>query len=538
MSLRPTTAVRSCVVTLAACVGLGSAACTSGSEGRSGADVTSASDVPSDAPATSGAGAPTGPIQPGAAAPSAAPGTGAETSGAGIDGVLAPVGTPNPLGARWNWFRYETDGFGQAVRDLAGGSTWIELVWCDVAGQPAALNWTIPDRAFSEAIELGYTLAFKLRTGSCALTVDPASDVDPRRASSSPPVDTDSYLAFVREAVTRYSSQRVHLWAIENEIDAANAWMGTDGEYAALARAVVPVVREADPQAVVADAGVSSVVYGIAVAASRIDDGDPAGALGWFQEFSRRRAEGGGYRFGVASTSDELSALLAAPDAVRALDALDAILALHAENLFDVYQLHWYDPWTLLADALGFVREQLPTGRPVEAWEVGVAWPGPGYDPDEHALDTVRLVAVLLANGVQRVIYLPVFQTEGSRLQPVEIWRGLYEPDARPRPAAAVYETLTRLSAGDDVSFEPIAADPDPDAAREDGLSGLVIGRPDTTAFVVWSDTDLDLDLPEGWLHADPSGGPAPSTITSTPSIIWADQPAPPAIVALHESVR
>jgi hypothetical protein len=442
------------------------------------------------------------------------------------------------LGARWNWFRYESDGFGPAVRELAGGSTWIELVWCDVAREPGALNWTTPDRAFSEATELGYTLAFKLRTGSCALTVDPASDVDPRRASSSRPADTDRYLAFVREVVRRYSSQGVHLWAIENEIDAVNAWMGTAEEYAALARAVVPVVRDADPQAVVADASVSSVVYGIAVAADRLDGGDPAGALEWFEEFSDRRSTGGGYRFGVASTSDELSALLAAPDAVRSLDALDAIVALHAENLFDVYQLHWYDPWALLTAGLDWIRDRLPPGRSIEAWEVGVAWPGAGYDPDEHALDTARLVAVLLANGVPRVIYLPVFQTEGSRLQPVEIWRGLYEPDARPRPAAVVYETLTRLTAGADVSFEPIAPDSDPNAARADRLSGLVVGRPDTTAFVVWSDIDLDLDLPDGWLHADVAGGPAPSTITNTPSIIWADRSARSAVVTLQESIR
>jgi hypothetical protein len=505
--------------------------------------VTEATDDPVDATSVPSPNPGSEPVPDAAASagPSAWPGT----SAALLDGVLAPVGTSNPLGARWNWFRYEADGFEPAVRALAGGSTWIELVWCDVAREPGALSWTVPDRAATEAGDLGYTLAFKLRTGSCALTIEPATDEDPLRASSSVPAETDSYIRFVREAVTRYSAWGVHLWAIENEIDATNAWTGTADEFVALARAVVPVVRQADPQAMIADPGVSSVVYGIAVAADRLGQGDEPGALEWLQTFSQRRVEGGGYRFGSAGTPDELRSLLSTPDARRSLDALDAIFALHAANLFDIYQLHWYDAWALVPAGLAWIREHIPEERPIEAWEAGVAWPGSGYDPSEHAHDTARLVAVLLGGGVERVVYLPVFQTAGSRLQPVEIWRGLYEPDARPRPAAAVFETLTRLTAGGDVVFAPLSVavtEPGVGATPTlaDGLLGVAIERPDSTAFIVWSDTgrELTLDLPDDWVHAGLDGEAAAAEITPVPTIVWAPEPGPSAMTELLSNLH
>src|SRR5207247_1994005 len=129
----------------------------------------------------------------------------------------------------------------------------------------------------------------------------------------------------------------------------------------------------------------------------------------------------------------------------RTVEFVEQTFALQRRGLFDAYQLHYYEPWSDLAQVLAYIRSGIGSTLPIEGWEVGVAWPGSSYNEREHAAETAKLLATLLAAGVQRAIYLPLAPGEGANPETGgrgELWRGLYLGDGTARPAAAVYQTL------------------------------------------------------------------------------------------------
>ena len=255
------------------------------------------------------------------------------------------------------------------------------------------------------------------------------------------------------------------------------------------------MVRAADPEAVVYDSGLSGTVYGV------LFGGGPPGVgrHGGRRVAVRGRVPPGHAGHPPASRRGRPRDVeaAAAGDRRRVQEALDVTVRLAEAGVVDRWQLHWYEPVAVLPDALAGLRDRLPDGFPIEAWEAGVFWPGDGYDPATHASETVRLVAELLAAGVERIVYLPVFYTLGGS-QPRELWRGLYEPTGETRPAAVAYETMVALTT-DASSFAPL-----PDG------TGLAIDRPDGSAVVVW---DRTLPAPPtGATATDPSGAPVPWT--------------------------
>ena len=420
----------------------------------------------------------------------------------------------HPLGAKWNWYRYrDSPSILAGIERLRGGSTFLEVVWCYAErddGRPGP-DWSVYDGQVRQAADLGYEPMIKLRTGTCALTGG-ADDGSPLDDPSSLPADPDAYDAFVTEAVSRYAAQGVHRWAIENEIDARNSWSPAPADYEAFATRVAGVVRDADPDAVVYDSGLSGTVYGVTFAADQLEEGDPAGAADLY-EGSYRRGVPGSQRFPPGDTAGAVTAAAHGDLGRRVQEALDVTLRLANDGVFDSWQLHWYEPVDVLPTALADLRARLPDGFAIEAWEAGVYWPGADYDPAEHAAETVRLVAELLAEGVDRVVYLPVFYTVGGR-QPAEIWRGLYEPSGQARPAATAFETMTTLTTGAR-KFTAL------------GDTGLGIDRPDGSVAIVWNRT-LPAP-PPGATATDPTGAPVPWTssldVGTTPVLVRSARP-------------
>jgi hypothetical protein len=420
----------------------------------------------------------------------------------------------HPLGAKWNWYQYrDSPSILAGIERLGGGSTFLELVWCYAErddGRPGT-DWSLYDGQVRQAADLGYEAMIKLRTGTCALTGG-ADDGSPLDDPSALPADPVAYDAFVAEAVARYAAQGVHRWAIENEVDARNSWSPAPAEYEAFARRVAGVVREADPDAVVYDSGLSGTVYGVSFAADRLEEGNAAGAADLY-EGSYRRGVPGSQRFPPGDTPGAVTAAAGGDLGRRVQEALDVTARLAGDGVVDRWQLHWYEPVEVLPEALADLRARLPDGFPIEAWEAGVYWPGADYDPAAHAAETVRLVAELLAQGVERVVYLPVFYTVGGR-QPQEIWRGLYEPSGQARPAAAAFETMTALTS-DAKAFTAL------------GDTGLGIDRPDGSVAVVWDRTLPP--PPAGATATDPTGTPVPWSsamdVGDAPLVVRSPQP-------------
>ena len=229
-----------------------------------------------------------------------------------------------------------------------------------------------------------------------------------------------------------------------------------------------------------------------------------------------RRMAGGVSRWAPVGDTAELAQVLASDPAVRAREVFDAATRLVEDGVVDVYQLHFYEETSELPGVLGLIRSRIGDA-PIEAWEVGVAWPDDDYDPDEAAAETTRLVATLLADGVARIVYLPLAYTPGNTPQ---VFRGLVDESGEVLPAGKSFRLLADL----------LVARTQREFHRVDdstGLRGVVIDRGRRgQAAVVWCDSGTqELELEEGESATDHLGEPldAPLEVGVDPVVLTTD---------------
>lgn len=391
-----------------------------------------------------------------------------------------PRGGPGsgPLGLKWSRSQPATFDF---VRRHPGGWTFAEVEWCSVEPTPGARDWTELDGVVEEALALGHQPLLKLRTGQCWGTAPPdaaASDTTEatRKTPSSPPVDVAAYLDLVTDLVQRYAAQGVHDYAVENEVDVTNFWAADMAAYDQLVREVAPTIRAADPDAHVLDAGVSSTSYGVVIAAAELASGATQDALDTYRTHYERRLAGGASRWPEAADVDQLQSVLATAPALRSIEAVAVAGELVRDGVVDAYQLHFYEQEAALEQVLDFIDDLLDGAGTVEAWEVGTAWPGDGFDARIQAEETYRAVARLLLHGIRRLVYLPAAYTPGTDIQ---VFRGLVEAQGAVLPAGRGWIALADALAG--LGDAPVTA-------VAGGLTGAAWTTPAGPAAVVWSD--------------------------------------------------
>jgi hypothetical protein len=235
-------------------------------------------------------------------------------------------------------------------------------------------------------------------------------------------------------------------------------------------------VRAADPEAQVLDSGIASPIYGTAIAARLLEQGRDAEAVAAYQRYYARR----GSQYRPVATPDDLRGVLRRDLVRRGLDYLAATQRLARERVFDVYQLHFYEPWDNVPALLDYLRQTLPSTMPVEAWEVGMFWrDGPDQQRNDQRLragEAVKVVSLLLAGGVRRVTWLPTgAHDEGDG--DGELHFGLLDDEGALRPAGEAVRRLAASAAG--TTWKGVAAGQ---------TSGVAFGKDDKTPLVVWSD--------------------------------------------------
>src|SRR5262245_56239815 len=217
----------------------------------------------------------------GGAGPTSGPGatTGSTSAGTGSASTASPPASGTtagmPIGVIWDYTKQ--DDFRPYLERLRGGATWYELEWCQVQPeQNGPIDWSRADKNVARAASVGIETLLRVRVGSCWATG--GQRFDPGRGGlgysvSAPPTDLAAYEAFLRAVVERYRPQGVHEYAIENEVNGEGFWRGSASDYEALVRAGAGAIRAADPKARVLDAGLSSTAWGVAMAASLLDQG-------------------------------------------------------------------------------------------------------------------------------------------------------------------------------------------------------------------------------------------------------------------------
>lgn len=407
-------------------------------------------------------------------------------------------GVGNPLGAKWDLAGFSN--YLPYLKTIAGGATFFEFEWCQVEPRPGERNWSLVDQAVQQSRQAGFTQFLKIRVGSCWLTGGRVGQLRgaKQKSVSAMPTDLNAYQAFVRAVVQRYSPMGVHEYAIENEVNGASFWSGSVADYVKLVKLGAQAVHSADPSAKVADAGISSTAYGVAIANHLLQEGKDTQAVQAYQRYYQRRFASRAKDYPPVSTVEELRAVLQGEQARRNLDMLAATDQLAAQHVVDVYQLHFYESWDSVPDLLAYLHAVLPKGFPVQAWEVGQFWVGGSGDAAERAGEVTKTVAQMLAGGVHPVIWLPLSGNGGSDTSGEKRY-GLLDADGTVRQSGQALRQLAQVTAHAS-SWQAV------DTA---GAQGIAFAGAETSTLVVWSNqgqATLNLKAASG-AKATPIGG-------------------------------
>lgn len=363
------------------------------------------------------------------------------------------------------------------LRQIAGGVTWREAVWCDLEPRQGHWDWSLLDLWARQARRLGFTLMLKIRVGACWATRDGPRVAHDSTTDSLMPRSLAAYRRFVRAVVSRYASRGVHEYAVENEPNAINWWWaGSVDQLITLTRSAARTIRATDPDAGVVSWGNASQAYGVGVVARLLaNDGASAAINAYRTYFSHEDS------YPSISSEAELRDFLAGAQQQRDLAYLAAEERLLADRTFDVRQVHFYDAWESVPTLMAYLRATTPAGVPVEVWEAGQYGQRDSSDPRVRADQVVKAVALLLAGGARRVVWLPV--TADPRFTGAgkgrEQYYGLLRPGGGSRPAAMGFKQLVRWCAG--ASGAPVAV-------SGDGVHGVAFPHKGATALVVWAD--------------------------------------------------
>ena len=438
------------------------------------------------------------------------PATGDTTGGAPLPGgTPLPSGTPlpgggSPLGAHWDPSRQQL--FDPYLETVRASTTYYEVVWCDVERTRGQRNWDPVDRISASAQRLGITLLLKIRVGVCWATGGTAQHVrgSADKTESATPTDMNAYSSFVRDLVTRYSAKGVHEYAVENEVNSPSYWSGTSQDYIALATSAAASIRAASHQAVVVDAGMSSTSYGYGIADRLLRAGQGTQAVAAYGTYFQRRIGTRGEQIPAVTTVDQLRAVLASSQGQRNLEFLAAARTLAQTHVVDVRQVHFYEPWKAVPDLVAYLHAETPSATPIEAWEVGTFWMAANASVTQRTDEMVRSLALLLAGGVRRALWLPLAASQSNR-RGEEVRFGLLDPDGTVRATGVTMRAMVEASRG--AVMVPLATR---------GLEGVAFQRKGQTTLVAWAMAGaVRLDVGSAARIAPLGSGFAPSTSTS-----------------------
>lgn len=366
--------------------------------------------------------------------------------------------SPTPFGIHTNPRLY------QYLPQLGASWSFIGILWGDVEPEQDVWTFEKADRIIQEAQNNQVCLVVKIRTGTCWATKEKSS----AQKTSSPPEVIEDYTDFVRTIVDRYKDV-VDYWAVENEINTQRFWTGTLEEYNQVIQTAYTTIKEIDPSAQVLDSGMASMTYGTCIARELYEKGEVEEALTFFNEYYTRR--------GLSiSSEEELKEALYSEEAERVY----TVMMDHFDNpYYDVYQLHYYEDYSLLDEAIHFINDHLREEKQIFAVEMGYAYRNDAtFNEKDHAEGTVKLMVSLLAEGVPVQVYLPLIDVNRDNH---EEWRGLVSPERERRPALYAYRVTTALLSEREFTHK---------------VESTVLWYEFGDVTVIWSEEESTVDIP------------------------------------------
>lgn len=264
------------------------------------------------------------------------------------------------------------------------------------------------------------------------------------RPQATPP-DTAKYREMVQRIVRKYAG-RVDGWEIWNEENVQYFWMGTPQEYAAFFHAIAPAVRELDPKAAVILGGFAGTTSGYV---------------------------------------DPFAAELVRAGCTRQADLIG----------FHPYARNgaWDLPYSLFEGHLMNLGADIEIYCNESGFNLNPDFDSPGGSPAWQADNLGRGMARLLAGGLAK---LTVFNAGGDGDS-----YGLFDKDAKPRPAYEVFADYLPLAQRDGRRLDSVLIRPDGQpiegvyvagASHNDGSATLVVNPADVESLIPPEDPSHD----------------------------------------------
>ena len=362
--------------------------------------------------------------------------------------------------------------------------TWMQLPWSLVEPQKGEFQWKTADAVLRGALDCGLEVGVHVHARSSWATL-PTPPYRGRTAPSTPPIDLDNYYAFLFAVASRYRGQVVR-YSIEEEAHAEGVYFaGTPEQYMQMLATADRAIHDADPDAIVQDSGLSSAAIGALYAHDLMEAGKTAEAgqflQTWYANYAPTRAKGESLSF---DSEADLRVLFDDDQVQRLLVWTDLLWSRHADD-YDVQQIHYFGPWEIMPELLAWLHEQMAsrgTDKPIEFWEFGYGWDDVrNYDPQAHARDEAKYMAMAIGEGVLRVLSWQFTDYVASNGHP-----GLVTAQG-PRPAAQSFGVAAAMLNGTTHSAR-LNLGPGVWGYRYDTPSGVV--------YAAWSSGPATVRLP------------------------------------------
>ena len=364
--------------------------------------------------------------------------------------------------------------------------TWMQAPWSLIEPEKGHFRWETADEVLQAALDCGLEVGVHVHARSDWATL-PTPPFRGRTAPSTPPKDMDDYYNFLYTLASHYKG-KVSRYSIEEEAHAEGVYFaGTPEQYMQMLETAHRAIHDADPDAIVQDSGLSSSAIGALYGHHLMEAGKIAEASQflkkWYLHYAPTRSKGESFLF---DSEADLQALFAHDQVQRLLTWVELLWSEHADD-YDVQQIHYFGPWDAMPEMLDWLHSEMKargTDKPIEFWEFGYGWDDlRTYDPQLHARDEAKLMAMAIGEGVLRALSWQFTDYVARNGHP-----GLVT-DRGPRPAAQSFGVTAEKLNGTTQS------------ARLDLGQGVWAYRYEKgtgTVFVLWSTEPTTVSLPVG----------------------------------------
>lgn len=352
-------------------------------------------------------------------------------------------------------------------------------------------NWKPVDKLIRQVRENDIGIALIIYTGQGWATYCDPKIATLNTKTHCPPKDlsevwderygySQNYYNFIYNLAKRLKGYVNH-FIIHNEVNSLRFWHGTAEQYLRLRKTAYKAAHDANPQAIVIDNGLASLVWGIAVADDLLKQSKEAEAVRFGNSFFSR-----GEDFSPFKTGEEIIRKAESKRKKEKERAIEFVREIFKEPAFDWFSFHFYDNVESLPQVISWIKEQMRKNgyeRPIIISECGYADPsGSLDDPDiqrKAAQDLVKMHLIAFSQGILQLNWLPIqeYFLEAGKFN--ASLKGLFSQGGEIRPAGRAWKFLSSIF---DQPYKVIKNE------QAGGAHIFIIEKENQKIFVAWAD--------------------------------------------------